>query len=427
MNDSGIKDDGGTPSRLAGRNARAKSSRDAARASAGISGREWDSWALRLALLGASVTLCYTISPFGFHGLRAAGLGFFVAMVILLAELRLRHAEISGLVGGAAGAVCGLFAALLVTLIISRTAEPESAKAFFEFIALFGLTYLGLAIGFWKGKEFHAFMQPGRAPVPGLEAASLKLLDTSVLIDGRIADICETHFLDGTLGLPRFVLHELQLVADSGDPLKRQRGRRGLEVLQRMQKFPGLEIRILEEDFPASIGVDQKLIELARRTGSKIITNDFNLNKVARVQGIAILNVNELANAMKPAVLPGETMRVLILREGKESSQGVAYLDDGTMVVVDGARRLINRTVDIMVTSVHQTPAGKMIFGRLDERVEQPAARAAAASASATSRPEASLPGNGNGSDNGNDQGRPESTGMAEPGFRKRYSESETS
>src|SRR5208283_2922640 len=266
------------------------------------------------------------------------------------------------------------------------------AKSFFEFIALFAFAYLGLVIGFRKGKEFQWLVLARRAPALALESTAFKLLDTSVLIDGRIADICETHFLDGTLGLPRFVLHELQLVADSSDPLKRQRGRRGLEVLQRMQKLPGLEIRILEEDFPASIGVDQKLIELARRTGSKIVTNDFNLNKVARVQGIAILNVNELANAMKPAVLPGESMRVLILREGKESSQGVAYLDDGTMVVVDGARRLINRTVDIMVTSVHQTPAGKMIFGRLDERCEQSNARSMAQSAAASSRTDAALP-----------------------------------
>jgi len=426
MNGSGIKDDGGAPSRIAEPSARAEGSRAVARASSGILGREWDSWAVRLVLLGASVTLCYTISPFGFHGLPAAGLGFFVAMVILLAELRLRHAEISGLVGGAAGALCGLLAALLVTLVISRTAEPEPAKSFFEFITLFALTYLGLVIGFRKGKELQWFVLPRRAPVLAREATGFKLLDTSVLIDGRIADICETHFLDGTLGLPRFVLHELQLVADSGDPLKRQRGRRGLEVLQRMQKLPGLEIRILEEDIPASIGVDQKLVELARRTGSKIVTNDFNLNKVARVQGIAILNVNELANAMKPAVLPGESMRVLILREGKESSQGVAYLDDGTMVVVDGARRLINRTVDIMVTSVHQTPAGKMIFGRLDERGEQSSVRAMAQAAGANSRSDAALPANGNGTDNGNEPRRPESTETLEPGARKRYSDSET-
>jgi uncharacterized protein YacL len=204
-------------------------------------------------------------------------------------------------------------------------------------------------------------------------AESLKLLDTSVLIDGRIADICEAQFLDGVLGLPQFVLHELQMVADSSDPLKRQRGRRGLEVLQRIQKMPQVEVRILDDNFPQAGDVDHKLVELARRTGAKIITNDFNLNKVATVQGFQVLNVNQLANALKPAVLPGEPMRVLILREGKEPNQGVAYLDDGTMVVVDGARRMLNKSVDVIVTSIHQTPAGKMIFGRLDERLENSA------------------------------------------------------
>lgn len=207
----------------------------------------------------------------------------------------------------------------------------------------------------------------------------MKLLDTSALIDGRLADICETHFLDGALGILRFVLHELQHVADSSDSLKRQRGRRGLEVLDRLQKMTWLEVRVLEEEVLGTLAVDQKLIELARRSGSKIVTNDFNLNKVARVQGISVLNVNELANAMKPTVLPGESMRVLILREGKESSQGVAYLDDGTMVVVDGARRFINRTVDIVVTSMHQAPAGKMIFGRTEERGDSSSSRVTAA------------------------------------------------
>jgi uncharacterized protein YacL len=211
----------------------------------------------------------------------------------------------------------------------------------------------------------------------------LKLLDTSVLIDGRIADIAEAYFLEGVLGVPQFVLRELQTVADSSDALKRQRGRRGLEVLQRMQKMSQIEVRMLDDDSAQDATVDDKLVELARRTGAKIVTNDFNLNKVATVQGIAVLNVNLLANAMKPAVLPGESMRVLILREGKEPNQGVAYLDDGTMVVVDNARRMINKSVDVVVTSVHQTTAGKMIFGRIDERSEQgsPVARQAAAGA----------------------------------------------
>src|SRR4029077_5749067 len=190
-------------------------------------------------------------------------------------------------------------------------------------------------------------------------------------------------FLDGVLGVPQFVLHELQLVADSSDSSKRQRGRRGLEVLQRMQKLPQADVRILDQDSSPADDVDHKLVGLARRLGAKIVTNDYNLNKVATVQGIAVLNVNQLANALKPVVLPGEPMRVLILREGKEPNQGVAYLDDGTMVVVDGGRRLINKSVDIQVTSVHQTTAGKMIFGRLDERPEQPASMARAAAAAA--------------------------------------------
>jgi uncharacterized protein YacL len=385
-----------------------------------VLGQNWEFWAVRIALISATIVLCYTLGPFGVHGLRAAGLGFLVAMVILLAELRLRRAEISGLMGGMVGAVLGLLAALLISLVISRTAEPEPTKSFFEFTSLFALGYLGLAVGSRKGQDFRHIPLPHAVDLPATSSSSscLKLLDTSVLIDGRIADICETHFLDGTLGVPRFVLHELQLVADSSDSLKRQRGRRGLEVLQRMQKMPGLEIRILEEDVAAGTGVDQKLMELARRCSCKIVTNDFNLNKVARVQGIAVLNVNELANAMKPAVLPGEPMRVLILREGKESGQGVAYLDDGTMVVVDGARRLINRTVDITVTSVHQTPAGKMIFGRLDERAEPSPAKANWATGGTIDAFPA-------GNSNGNGHTRPEASPRPDTGSRAGFPEPE--
>jgi uncharacterized protein YacL len=343
-------------------------------------GHSWAFWAVRVALISVSALLCYNLGPFGFRGLPAVGLGFLMAMVILLAELRMRRAEISGLMGGALGGVLGLLASLLITLVVSRTSEPEATKSFLEFSSLFALGYLGLVIGSCKGQHFRPTALSESAELPDCEFPPMKLLDTSALIDGRIADICETHFLDGTLGVPRFVLHELQLVADSSDTLKRQRGRRGLEVLQRMQKMPWLEIRILEKEFSGGATVDQKLLELARESDSKIVTNDFNLNKVARVQGIPVLNVNELANAMKPAVLPGESMRVLIVREGKESTQGVAYLEDGTMVVVDGARRSINRTIDIVVTSMHQTPAGKMIFGRIDERGE------------ALARPSSSLP-----------------------------------
>lgn len=351
--------------------------------SGAVFGESWAFWTTRVALLGVGALLGVALGPFGFRGLPAAGLGFLTAMLILLAELRMRRAEISGLAGGVVGALVGLLASLLFTLLLSRTAQPEPLKSFLAFTSLFALVYLGIAVGSLKARNFQAIPFPAPdEPAAGTDTEPvMKLLDTSALIDGRIADICETHFLDGTLGVPRFVLHELQLVADSPDALKRQRGRRGLEVLQRMQKMQALELRILEQDLPGSATVDQKLLELARESGAKIVTTDFNLNKVARVQGIAVLNVNELANAMKPVVLPGESMRVLILREGKEPTQGVAYLEDGTMVVVDGARRYIHRTIDIVVTSMHQTPAGKMIFGRVDERCEQaaPARMSAAA------------------------------------------------
>jgi uncharacterized protein YacL len=396
---------------------------DGGRRPSGFLGQDWDFWAVRVTLVSAIVVLCYTLAPFGFHGLPAAGLGFLVAMIILLAELRMRRAEIIGLMGGTVGAVLGLLSALLITLVISRTTEPERTKTFFEFTSLFALGYLGLVVGSRKGQDFRHIPLSRSVEIPTAASCSMKLLDTSVLIDGRIADVCETHFLDGTLGVPRFVLHELQLVADSSDPLKRQRGRRGLEVLQRMQKMPGLEIRVLEDDIHGGSGVDQKLMEMARRSSSKIVTTDFNLNKVARVQGISVLNINELANAMKPAVLPGESMRVLILREGKEATQGVAYLDDGTMVVVDGARRMINRTVDILVTSVHQTPAGKMIFGRLEDRADASASRAAAATIAGF---DTASPTNGNGNGHANAHERHEPSPRFEAPSRAPFAGNET-
>ena len=191
-----------------------------------------------------------------------------------------------------------------------------------------------------------------------------KILDTSVIIDGRIADLCDTGFMDGTLVIPQFVLKELQLVADSADSMKRNRGRRGLDILQKVQKMSGVEVTISDVDYPEVREVDLKLIELARTLQGKIVTNDFNLNKVAQLRGVDVLNINELANALKPVVLPGEIMKVFVLKEGKEYNQGVAYLDDGTMVVVDNARKMISKTIDIVVTSVLQTTAGKMIFGR---------------------------------------------------------------
>jgi uncharacterized protein YacL len=342
----------------------------------------FETWMLRLLLVVCAGAICSSLNPFGLHGVVAIGTGVMLAMAILVVEMRLRWAAPRGLLGGALGAVLGIFAAVLVTLVVSRTAEPERTKSFLEYGVLVAFAYLGGMLGSEKAAELRLETQRGpterkvgaksEPPIaePEAKTQTLKLLDTSVLIDGRIADVCEAQFLDGPLLVPQFVLHELQLVADSGDTLKRQRGRRGLDVLERIRKMPRVEVRVIENHASQAGDVDHKLVEVALEMGAKIVTNDFNLNKVATVQGIAVLNVNQLANALKPVVLPGEPMRVLILREGKEANQGVAYLDDGTMVVVDGAKRFINRSVDILVTSVHQTTAGKMIFGRMDERAE---------------------------------------------------------
>src|SRR5450755_1304523 len=211
----------------------------------------WEFWIVRAALALAIGAACYALAPFALHGAEAAGFGFLIALVILLAEFRLRRASLGGLIGGACGALAGIFAALLLTMIISRTAQPPASRFFLEIIFVLGLTYLGGVTGFhcgakWTG-ESRGVEVASRAAAPA--PSPMKLLDTSVLIDGRIAEICEAHFLDGVLAVPQFVLHELQLVADSSDPLKRQRGRRGLEVLQRIQKMPQVEVRVLEDDF----------------------------------------------------------------------------------------------------------------------------------------------------------------------------------
>jgi uncharacterized protein YacL len=325
---------------------------------------------IRLIFTLICVVAGYHFRPFSISAKSGslAGLGFAVAVILF--ELRLRRASLRRLIGAAVGSILGILGAYLTSLIFTHTTMPESTRSFFSLAVFLVMAYIGLILGANKGDMLNLQALGGLFGSERNMKHSFKLLDTSVIIDGRVADIADALFLDGTVIVPQFVLHELQLVADSADPLKRQRGRRGLEVLQRIQKMPHLEVQIAEDDFAQIADVDLKLIELAKRYDAKIVTNDFNLNKVATLQGIEIMNVNQLANALKPVVLPGESMRVFILREGKEYNQGVAYLDDGTMVVVDGARKMINKTVDITVTSVHQTTAGKMIFGRFDDRGE---------------------------------------------------------
>ena len=330
---------------------------------------------VRLVFCIACVAAGYHFHPFGLPNLAAAGLGLVFSVSVFLFEIRLQRASLRRLIGAAIGSILGILGAYLMGLVLARTSIPEGSRSFMDVGLLLVMTYIGLVVGANKGDMLNLAALGGLFGSERSTRRMPKVLDTSVIIDGRIADICEAHFLDGVMLIPQFVLRELQFVADSADSLKRQRGRRGLEVLQRIQKMPHLEVEIADDDFPNIADVDLKLIELAKRYDAKIVTNDYNLNKVASLQGIEILNVNQLANALKPVVLPGETMRVFILREGKEYNQGVAYLDDGTMVVVDGARRMINKTIDITVTSVHQTTAGKMIFGRLDERTELQSSR----------------------------------------------------
>jgi uncharacterized protein YacL len=312
--------------------------------------------------------LCYLIRPFGLPSNLDAVAGLLIGAVIIIFEWRLRTVSLKRLIGAAIGGVLGIIGAYLFALVIRNSISPSPMQSFLQIMVMLVMAYVGLSVGANKGDMLNLSALGGVFGGEKSGKKSYKILDTSVIIDGRIADIAETGFLDGLIVIPQFVLRELQLVADSADSLKRNRGRRGLDILQRLQKTASVEIQIVEDDFPSVREVDMKLIELAKVYEGKIITNDFNLNKVAQLQGVAVLNINELANSLKPIVLPGEIMRVFILKEGKEYNQGIAYLDDGTMVVVDNARKMIGKTVDISVTSVLQTTAGKMIFGKWDER-----------------------------------------------------------
>jgi uncharacterized protein YacL len=298
----------------------------------------------------------------------AANVGFaaLLAVGVIGIEARLRSVPATRILAALIGGIAGLVIARLVALCLSW-ADPHDGKiAFLYSFLLMVFPYVGVMVGVNNAE----WLEPAR--FIGLFRPTganhhYKILDTSVIIDGRIADVCDTGFIDGTLVIPQFVLKELQLVADSSDSAKRNRGRRGLDILQRIRKMTDITVVISDIDFPDVREVDLKLIELARTLQGKIVTNDFNLNTVAQLRGVSVLNVNELANSVKPVVLPGEVMKVFVLKEGKEYNQGVAYLDDGTMVVVDNARKMISKTVDIVVTSVLQTTAGKMIFGRYVE------------------------------------------------------------
>jgi uncharacterized protein YacL len=314
----------------------------------------------------------YYFQPFGLPKAISTLYGALGAAAIILFEARLRKTSLKRLIGAAVGSTLGICGATMISSVLSKTSIEPKTLSFLQISLFLFMGYVGLVSGANKGDLLNLAAFGGLFGGERLARKSYKILDTSVIIDGRIADICETGFVDGTLVIPQFVLRELQQVADSADSLKRNRGRRGLDILQRIQKMAGLSVQIVETDYPNIREVDLKLIELAKEVEGKIVTNDFNLNKVAQLQGVEVLNINQLANSLKPVVLPGEIMKVFILKEGKEYNQGVAYLDDGTMVVVDNARKMIGKTIDTAVTSVLQTTAGKMIFGRYEDRSHAP-------------------------------------------------------
>jgi uncharacterized protein YacL len=326
----------------------------------------WDVLLIRIIFAGILLVAGYFLRPVAHDVRLSVGAAAALALAIIFFETRVRRASLRTLIGAAMGSILGIMGATLIGFLITvQGALPPDVRAYVTLVLLLLMAYVGLMVGAAKG-EFLDLSALGGF-LRERSSRNMKILDTSVIIDGRIADIVETGFLEGVLVIPNFILRELQQIADSPDAHKRNRGRRGLDILHRLQTKHGVTVQFSDVDFPELRDVDQKLIELAKQLDAKIVTNDFNLNKVAQLRGVEVLNINELANALKPVVLPGETMRVFILKEGKEANQGVAYLDDGTMVVVDNARKMIGKTIEATVTSVLQTTAGKMIFGRYVE------------------------------------------------------------
>lgn len=285
------------------------------------------------------------------------------ARLVSWGEGRLQRTPTQDLMSGAIGLIVGLVIAFLVGVDLGPLGAPGDLL---RVAITIGCGYIGLRVSVRKKEEL---MRPqswlSRVKHRGSTDSKPKILDTSVIIDGRIADICQTGFLEGPLVIPGFVLEELRHIADSADMLKRNRGRRGLDILNRIQKDLSMPVQVYEREVDPALEVDSKLLKLAKLMDGKVVTNDFNLNKVAELQGVPVLNINELANAVKPVVLPGEEMVVHVIKDGKEAGQGVGYLDDGTMIVVDGGRKCIGQTIQVVVTSVLQTAAGRMIFAKL--------------------------------------------------------------
>jgi uncharacterized protein YacL len=330
-----------------------------------------ESWPARALLILASVLLALALRPMGAFGSVGGALlpnalaGALFALAVIAAERITRLRDSAGPAGALAGMIAGgLLASLVGRLVADATPfSLNEARAF----ATLALGYLGGAIG---ARAARALASPA-PPLPAVRAdaeprgAAPVLLDTSAIIDGRVGDLVATGFVDAAILVPAFVLRELQSIADSADTLRRTRGRRGLEVLERLQASAAARVAFPEDELAEAVAVDDKLVELARRTGARLVTTDFNLSKVAALRGVRVLNVNDLARALRPALLPGDILRVAVVKEGKEPGQGLGYMDDGTMVVIEKGGEALGSEVEVVVTNALQTSAGRMIFAKL--------------------------------------------------------------
>ncbi|MCM8796589.1 MAG: PIN domain nuclease [Candidatus Omnitrophica bacterium] len=320
-----------------------------------------------LFIIGSMIVGYYQVPNFQ-SGLGWVGalIGAILAGLVILIEMGMRKTSVKGLSSTVFGLILGLIMAKLVGDVFSLAPMEQEILFRIRIILTLIFCYMGMLIGLRGKDEFNIIIPYVRLRRQG-HSEDVTIVDTSVIVDGRIVDICKSKFISGKLVIPRFVLRELQQIADSTDPIKRQRGRRGLEMLHAIQKEPGLDITLHDEDFPEMGDVDTKLVKLAKLMDAKILTVDFNLNRVASIHGIKVLNINELANALKTVVFPGEQMQIKLIKEGKEHNQAVGYLEDGTMVVVEEGRRFIGHEVKVTVTSVLQTQAGKMIFTKIEK------------------------------------------------------------
>jgi len=320
-------------------------------------------------IVGFQIGSFVRIGNLGF-GMIGAAIGFVVAVSIILFEFIMRKVSVRGLSSAVFGLIFGLIMAKLVSDTLSLVKLDPTLLYSLRVVLTLVFCYLGMIVAM-RGKDEFNIIVPYVKFSRQDKKDDLIILDTSVIIDGRIADICKVKFLDGKFIVPRFVLRELQQIADSSDSLKRARGRRGMDILAKLQKNANIDVKIHSEDFLDLKEVDAKLVKLAKVLGAKIFTNDYNLNKISEIQGVSVLNINELANALRPVVLPGETLDIRLIKEGKEYNQGVGYLEDGTMVVVDNGRRSIGQNKRVVVGSVLQTAAGRMIFGKLPEDLKK--------------------------------------------------------